>query len=70
MTVIGPVNLPSEVPLHASQMYSKNISTFLQFLLQDGALNVDTSDEIIRESLVAHGGRLVNPAVLKALRGE
>ena len=70
VTVIGPVNLPSEVPLHASQMYSKNISTFLQFLLQDGALNVDTSDEIIRESLVAHGGRLVNAAVLKALKGE
>ena len=70
VTVIGPVNLPSEVPLQASQMYSKNISTFLQFLLQDGGLNVDTSDEIIRESLVAHGGRLVNAAVLKALRGE
>ena len=70
VTVIGPVNLPSEVPLHASQMYSKNISTFLQFLLQDGGLNVDTSDEIIRESLVAHGGRLVNEAVLKALKGE
>ena len=70
VTVIGPVNLPSEVPLHASQMYSKNISAFLQFLLQDGALSVDTSDEIIRESLVAHGGRLLHPAVLKTLKGE
>ena len=70
VTIIGPTNLPSQVPLHASQMYSKNISTFLLFLLRDGGLNVDTSDEIIRESLVAHGGRLVNPAVLKALKGE
>ena len=70
VTVIGPVNLPSQVPLHASQMYSKNITTFLRFLLQDGGLSVDTSDEIIRGSLVAHGGRLVNPAVLKALKGE
>lgn len=70
VTIIGPTNLPSQVPLHASQMYSKNISTFLRFLLQDGVLNMDTSDEIIRESLVAHGGRLVNPAVLKALKGE
>ncbi len=70
VTIIGPTNLASRVPLHASQMYSKNITTFLLFLLQDGGLNVDTSDEIIRESLVAHGGRLVNPAVLKALKGE
>ena len=70
VTIIGPINLPSQVPLHASQMYSKNITTFLRFLLKDGGLNVDTSDEIIRESLVAHGGRLVNPAVLKALKGE
>ena len=70
VTIIGPTNLPSQVPLHASQMYSKNITTFLRFLLKDGGLNVDTSDEIIRESLVAHGGRLVNPAVLKALKGE
>ena len=70
VTIIGPTNLPSQVPLHASQMYSKNITTFLQFLLKDGGLSVDTSDEIIRESLVAHGGRLVNPAVLKALKGE
>ena len=70
VTVIGPINLPSQVPLHASQMYSKNITTFLRFLLQDGGLNVDTSDEIIQGSLVAHGGRLVNPAVLKALKGE
>ena len=69
VTVIGPVNLPSQVPLHASQMYSKNITTFLRCLLQDGGLSVDTSDEIIRGSLVAHGGRLVNPAVLKALKG-
>lgn len=70
VTIIGPTNLPSQVPLHASQMYSKNITTFLLFLLRDGGLNLDTSDEIIRESLVAHGGRLVNPAVLKALKGE
>ena len=70
VTIIGPTNLASQVPLHASQMYSKNITTFLLFLLQDGGLNVDTSDEIIRESLVAYGGRLVNPAVLKALKGE
>lgn len=70
VTVIGPVNLPSELPVHASQMYSRNISAFLELLLKDGALNVDRSDEIIRESLVAHEGKLVNPAVLKALKGE
>jgi H+-translocating NAD(P) transhydrogenase subunit alpha len=46
VTVIGPVNLPSTVPLHASQMYSKNVLTLLQHLIKDGGVAIDASDEI------------------------
>ena len=68
VTIVGPVNLPARLPVDASRMYSKNISTFLGLLIEDGQVKVDTEDEIIRESLVAHGGKVVNPAVLRALR--
>jgi NAD(P) transhydrogenase subunit alpha len=67
VTVIGPVNLPSEVPFHASQMYSKNVSAFVTQLLKDGQLQLNLEDEIVKGTLVAHGGQLVHPAVLKAL---
>ena len=65
--VLGPVNLASTTPFHASQMYSRNISSFLLYLLKDGQLNLDPADEIVQGTLVAHGGKLVHPAVLEAL---
>ena len=67
VTVLGPTNLPSTVPYHASQMYAKNISTFLLHLVKDGAVKVDANDEITRETLVAHGGDVVHPRVRQAL---
>ncbi len=70
VTIVGPLNLAAGLPVDASRMYSKNISTFLGLLIVDGQVKVDTEDEIIRESLVARGGKVVNPAVLRALRGE
>jgi H+-translocating NAD(P) transhydrogenase subunit alpha len=54
VSVIGPVNLPSTVPLHASQMYSKNVLTLLQHLIRDGAVTIDASDEITGPMLVGH----------------
>jgi NAD(P) transhydrogenase subunit alpha len=63
VTVLGPTNLPSTVPYHASQMYGKNITTFLLHLVKDGALAFDTSDEITRETLVTHGGDIVQGRV-------
>ena len=60
VTILGPTNLPATVPYHASQMYAKNITTFLLHLTKEQALVVDTSDEITRETLVAHEGRLVH----------
>ncbi len=69
VTVVGPINLPSEVPVQASQMYSRNVSTFLGELLKDGALHLDLENEIVQGTLVAHEGRLVHPAVIEALKG-
>jgi len=65
--VIGPLNIPAAVPVHASQMYAKNISTFLLHLVKEGKLELDLDDEITKGAMVAHGGKLVHQAVLDAL---
>ncbi len=67
VAILGPVNLPSSVPYHASQMYAKNIATFLKYLVKDGALQLDREDEIVRETLVTHGGAIVHPRVREAM---
>ncbi len=66
--VFGPLNLPSTVPYHASQMYARNISTFLKYLLKDGAVTLDREDEIVRETLVTYGAEVVHPRVRELLR--
>jgi NAD(P) transhydrogenase subunit alpha len=73
VTVLGPSNPPALVPYHASQMYSKNIITFLQHLLgKDGAtqpaLPINVEDEITRETLLTRGGAVVHPRVLELTR--
>src|SRR5450631_4415736 len=60
VTIIGAINLASSVPYHASQMYAKNVTTFLLHLEKDGKLRTDTQDEIIRDTLVTGGGEIVN----------
>jgi len=60
VTILGPTNLPSEVPQHASQMYAKNLATFLLHMTQDGKLDIDLKDEIIRDTLVAKDGQVQN----------
>ena len=67
VTIIGPIQLAAEVPVHASQMYARNISSFVQLLIRDGELTFDQEDEIVRSTLVAHRGELVNPMVRKSL---
>jgi NAD(P) transhydrogenase subunit alpha len=66
VTILGPLNLPSTVPFHASQMYAKNVATLLQHLLTDGKLVLDMDDEITRETLVTRDGEVVHPRVLEA----
>ena len=57
VTIMAPLNLPSELAFHASQMYARNVTALLELLAPKGTLNIDMTDEIIRGSLVAHGGR-------------
>ena len=68
VTILGPTNLPSTVPYHASQMYARNISTLLLHLVKEGKLEINLEDEITREMLVTHGGHVVQPRV-RALLG-
>ncbi len=73
--IIGPSNPPALVPYHASQMYSKNIITFLQHLLgKDGAkqaaLALDITDEITRETLLTKDGAVVHPRVKELLGAQ
>ncbi len=56
VAIIGPVNLPSSIPVHASQMLSRNVLTLLQHLIKDGALKVDVEDEITGAMAVTHQG--------------
>ena len=72
VTVIGPSNPAASVPNHASQMYSKNITTFLTHLLgKDGSkkpsLELDLEDQITSETLLTRGGEVVNPRVKELL---
>ncbi len=68
VTLIGYTNLPSQVSNHASQMYAKNLVTFLQHLMKAGSLRIDFEDEITRGTLVTHQGEIVNQTV-RALLG-
>ena len=56
-------NLASSVPYHASQMYARNVATFLAYMMKDGKLQLNQQDEIIRETMVTHGGEIVNARV-------
>jgi NAD(P) transhydrogenase subunit alpha len=60
VTIIGMFNLAETVPYHASQMYARNISAFLQNLTKDGNVQLNLKDEIIRETLVTYEGEIVN----------
>src|SRR5215813_11283097 len=63
VTIIGAINLASGVPYHASQMYARNVTAFLLHLVKDGKLQLNSEDEIIRETLVTNQGEIVNERV-------
>jgi H+-translocating NAD(P) transhydrogenase subunit alpha len=67
VTIIGQINLASGVPYHASQMYARNLTAFLQNLVKDGKVRPAESDDIIRDTLIAQGGEVVNARVREAL---
>jgi NAD(P) transhydrogenase subunit alpha len=63
VTIIGWYNLASTVPYHASQMYARNLVAFLLHLVKDGKLQMNLNDDIIRDTLLTHGGEVVNARV-------
>ena len=66
--VMGPVNLAASVPFHASQMYAKNVATFVGHVFGGGAEKpLDLSDEIVRETLVVRDGEVVHPRLREML---
>ncbi len=67
VSILGPLNLASSIPYHASQMYARNVAAFLKHLVCEGELVVNTEDEITRETLVTRGGAVVHPRVLEIL---
>ncbi len=62
VTILGPTNLPASVPYHASQMYAKNVANFALLLNKQG-MNLDSDDEIVRETLLTRGGEVVNARI-------
>jgi NAD(P) transhydrogenase subunit alpha len=70
VTILGPLNIPADVPYHASQMYSKNITTFLLHLIEEGQLVIDLDDEITKGTLITRDGEVVHQMVLEAQGSE
>src|SRR5215210_3329715 len=67
VTILAPTNLPATVPVHASQLYSRNVTAFLSLLIKDGELNIDMTDDVVGPSTVTHRGEYVHPRVAAAL---
>ena len=70
VAILGPLNLPSTLPFHASQMYAKTVTNFLAHLLKDGKIQLDLNDELTRGPLVTHQGEIVHDVVKKALQPQ
>jgi len=69
VTLIGSTNLPSEIPANASQMYARNLTTFMKHLAPEGELVLDLEDEITSGAMLTHDGRITNEAVRARAEG-
>jgi len=67
VSIIGPVNLPASIPIDASRMYSKNITTLFKLLYPKADASPDVNDEIVRGSCITRSGSIVNEQVQKAM---
>lgn len=67
VVIMAPTNLAGTVPVHASQLYSRNVTAFLSLLIKDGELNIDMNDDVVGPSCVTHDGQFVNQRVAAAL---
>ena len=68
VTIMSPINIASTVPFHASQLYAKNLSTFLLYLIKDGQLRLERDDPIIRDTLITYDGEIVNERIREFLQ--
>jgi NAD(P) transhydrogenase subunit alpha len=66
VTIVGTLNLPSTMPLHASQMYARNITNLLALVVKDGELALDFEDEIVADACITHDGAVVSKLLQKA----
>lgn len=67
VTIMGPINLASGVPYHASMMYARNITAFLTYVIKEQKLNLNLSDKIVSDTLLTHGGEIVQGRVREFL---
>lgn len=67
VVIMSPLNLAATVPVHASQLYSRNVTSFLSLLIKDGELSIDMTDDVVGPSCVTHRGEYVHPRVAAAL---
>jgi H+-translocating NAD(P) transhydrogenase subunit alpha len=70
VTIVAPTNLTATVPVHASQLYSRNVTSFLSLLIKDGQLQIDMKDDVVGPSCVTHNGEVVNQRVAAALQAQ
>ena len=63
----GTINLPSSMQVHASQLYAKNIFSFVNYLIKEGQLNIDEEDEIISGAMFTHQGKITHKPTLEAI---
>ena len=67
VTIVGPLNLPSSMSTHASQMYARNMLNFINHIVKDGEIVIDTEDEITKGCLITHDGEIVHEATAAAM---
>src|SRR6266508_1315792 len=69
VTIIGQVNLPATMPFHASQMYSRNVASLLGLMLRkDGTFDLNLGDEVVKGTVITHGGQVVHEGTKKAMQ--
>jgi proton-translocating NAD(P)+ transhydrogenase subunit alpha len=67
VTIMAPLNLAATVPVHASQLYSRNVTSFLSLIIKDGQLSIDMNDDVVGPSCATHQGKIVNSRVAAML---
>jgi NAD(P) transhydrogenase subunit alpha len=70
VTIMSPLNLAATVPVHASQLYSRNVTSFLSLIIKDGELSIDMNDDVVGPSCVTHQGKIVNSRVAAMLDNQ